>query len=50
MLRLVLLVLYLIASSFASPSDYGSGYDPDGASSSPAGPTSDYGGGYDPNG
>jgi hypothetical protein len=58
MLRLVLLVLYLIASSSAfrqteqsAGLDYGAGYDPDGVSSSPStGPTSDAGAGYDPNG
>jgi len=57
MLRLVLLVLYLIASSSASrtpplpTSDAGSGYDPNDASfSPPTAPTADSGGGYDPNG
>jgi len=66
MLRLVLLVLYLIASSsdrteqggmglnalpLASTAEAGAGYDPDGASSPPSSdPTSDYGAGYDPNG
>lgn len=66
MLRLVLLVLYLIASSsdrteqggmglnalpLSSTGDYGAGYDPNGASSPPAAePTSDAGAGYDPNG
>ena len=67
MLRLVLLVLYLIASSsdrteqggkglnalpLASTSDYGAGFDPNGASSPPppTNPTGDYGAGYDPNG
>jgi hypothetical protein len=46
MLRLVLLVLYLLASFSAS--DSGGGYDPNGASLSP--PASDAGSGYDPNG
>jgi len=73
MLRLVLLVLYLVASSFASPqarqdglwtsprpgsslhaltAHAGSGYDPNGTSSSrpPVDPTSDAGAGFDPNG
>jgi len=57
MLRLVLLVLYLLASSSGSPTsplptvDSGGGYDPNGAAlSTPAVPAADYGGGYDPNG
>jgi hypothetical protein len=50
MLRLVLLVLYLIASSSQSPqTKQGSGLDPLGLNSPPP-PTADAGGGYDPNG
>jgi hypothetical protein len=48
MLRLVLLVLYLLASSSASPEKQGSGLDSLGFTSPP--PTTDAGGGYDPNG
>jgi hypothetical protein len=66
MLRLVLLVLYLIASSsdraeqggvglntlpLASTTEAGAGNDPNGASSPPStDPTSDAGAGNDPNG
>jgi hypothetical protein len=50
MLRLVLLVLYLIASSSTSPqTKQGSGADPLGIHPPPP-PTADAGGGYDPNG
>jgi hypothetical protein len=46
MLRLVLLVLYLIASSSDSPhTEQGGSLDPLGLAS-----TADYGAGYDPNG
>ena len=49
MLRLVLLVLYLIASSsLSSQTQQGGGLDPLGLNSPP--PTADAGGGYDPNG
>ena len=49
MLRLVLLVLYLIATSSAVPqTKQGGGLDPLGPNSPP--PTADAGGGYDPNG
>lgn len=65
MLRLVLLVLYLIASSsdraeqggmglnvlpLSSATEAGAGNDPNGASPPAAEPTSDAGAGYDPNG
>ena len=50
MLRLVLLVLYLIATSTAAPqTKQGGGADPLGLNSPPP-PTGDYGAGYDPNG
>lgn len=50
MLRLVLLVLYLIASSSSSPlTKQGSGADPLGLLQPPP-PTADAGSGYDPNG
>lgn len=51
MLRLVLLVLYLIASSSASrQTEQGGGLDPLGLSALPLSSTADYGAGYDPNG
>jgi hypothetical protein len=50
MLRVVLLVLYLIASSLAAPqTTHGGGADPLGIRQPPT-PTADAGGGYDPNG
>lgn len=51
MLRLVLLVLYLIASSSAFPhTEQGGGLDSLGLNALPLASTADYGGGYDPNG
>jgi hypothetical protein len=49
MLRLVLLVLYLIASSFtSSQTKGGSGWDPVGLNPPPPPPQTDGGGGADP--
>lgn len=48
MLRLVLLVLYLLASSTAYPEKQGGSLDPLGVNSSP--PTTDSGAGDDPDG
>jgi len=48
MLRLVLLVLYLIASSTSSGTKQVVGVGP--TPSPPVAPTSDYGAGFDPNG
>jgi len=50
MLRLVLLVLYLIASSSASPHTKQGGSADSWGLNSPPTPAADYGGGYDPNG
>jgi hypothetical protein len=51
MLRLVLLVLYL-AASWATATDSGGGWDPDGlaAQAPPSTPVADIGGGWDPDG
>jgi hypothetical protein len=49
MLRLLLLVLYLIASYSSVQTKTGGGWDPNGLTA-PTPPTADEGGGLDPNG
>lgn len=50
MLRLVVLLLYLIASYSAGQIKTGGGLDPDGKPAQPPPATGDIGGGWDPNG
>jgi len=50
MLRLVLLLLYLVASYSSFQGDTGGGLDPNGLDAQPPPPTGDIGGGLDPDG
>jgi len=50
MLRLVLLVLYLVASYSSGQAKIGGGWDPNGLPAPPSTPTGDLHGNLDPNG